>query len=233
MINFKKSTLFIDIFFPKICVGCGKYGHNLCFDCAGEIERIKTATCPGCGKISVAGKYCPNCKSRTKSELSGVIIAIHYSSGPSKEIIHNLKYNSVVELADLLGELMVLALENAEIPSDTIIVPVPLHPKKLGKRGYNQSFLIGRYIADKLQLECLEPLVRVKETETQINLGRNARLANLKNAFYCKNPEIVQGRRILLVDDVITTGATLNECAKELKQAGAKSVLAVVAAKNI
>jgi len=233
MANFKIFSLFYDIFFPNICVGCGKYGRTLCFDCAGQIERIKTAVCPACGKISVGGKYCPACKKRTNSELSGVIIAIHYSSGPSKEIIHNFKYNSVVELAEVLGELMVASLEKAEIPRDTIIVPVPLHPKKLGKRGYNQSLLIARYIAEKLDLRCIETLIRIKETETQIKLGRSARLANLANAFACKNPKIVRGKRILLVDDVITTGATLNECARVLKLAGAKSILASVAAKNI
>ena len=104
------SAKLLDIFFPKRCLCCQKYGQLLCADCARQIEYIKTDICPECGKISSGGDYCRNCRAKLKTKLSSIIVAANYHSRPVKEMIHNLKYGGLVELSEYLGEILVLKL---------------------------------------------------------------------------------------------------------------------------
>lgn len=236
MINVIKDipNFFLDIFFPKLCVGCGTYGRFLCFDCAGKIENIKTSTCPECGKISKYGRYCPNCKARTRTSLGGILIAAGYDAGPTKEIIHHLKYSGFIELSELLGEILAQRLVDSGLGlNDTVIVPVPLHKKKEKKRGFNQAELMAKYISKKLNIPGGNSLVRVKNTETQVGLRREERIKNLTGAFICDDREFVAGKTVILVDDVTTSGTTLNECGRVLKEAGAKRVFGLVVARRI
>jgi ComF family protein len=135
--------------------------------------------------------------------------------------IHALKYRSRRCVAAALGELLALT---CSAPAEAIVVPVPLHPARLRARGYNQAFLLARVLARRRRLELADALERTRDTPAQRELGRQARLANLRGAFRVVRPERVHHRRVLLVDDVLTTGATADACAGVLRAAGASGV---------
>ena len=160
-------------------------------------------------------------------------MATHYDAGPVKEMIHHLKYSGFTEFADPLAELILQRIQN-KVPKGRIeVVPVPLHKSRESMRGFNQSELIARELSKKLRLDGGDFIRRVRNTEPQVTLSGARRRDNLANSFICVDPAEVQGKTILLVDDVTTTGATLNECARVLKDAGARAVWGVVVAKRI
>lgn len=225
--------VFLDIIFPKRCVECGREGSFVCYDCVAKIETIKTATCAACGKISKYGQFCPACKTKLGIDFSGLIVAADYDMGPTKEMIHHLKYSGFTELATLLSEIIYQSLRNNLPKGQLVIVPVPLHEKKEGMRGFNQSELVARELSKKLDIAGGCAISRIKETETQVSLNRKERQQNLIGAFVCEDREFVEGKSVLLIDDVATTLTTLNECAKELKKAGAKKVYGVVVARRL
>ena len=229
----KIKLMILDIFFPKMCVSCGKYGQYLCVTCAGEIELLKTPICFYCGKISPNGKSCLNCRARMKTELFAIIPAVRYDVGPMKEIIHQLKYCGVSELGEILGELVFQKIKDLDLGKNIILVPVPLNIKKKNIRGYNQAELLAKYLRDRLQCDFADVLVRCRNTASQTTLHRRERLLNLKNAFLCLDANLIRDKTVLLVDDVATTGATLSECANVLKEIGAKKIIGVVAARNL
>jgi ComF family protein len=220
----------LDLFFPKKCIVCGQYGSHLCIDCAKNIEYVTTSVCPLCGKIAKSGGYCPSCRSRGNFVLSGIISAAIYDTGPTKEIIHHLKYSGMTDLSDILGELIAMRLSSMSLPDNCIIVPVPLHKGRESERGFNQSGLIGKYVANKLSIPGCDALIRISHTLPQADLNRVQRLSNLSGCFRVADPEFVAGKSVLLIDDVATTGTTLNECAKVLLTSGAKEVWGVVVA---
>ena len=277
------ADFFLDVFFPKFCVECGGYGEFVCFECVKKIEPIKTSTCPACGKISPLGNFCTNCKKKLNLTLSGIIIAANYEAGPTREMIHHLKYSGFTELSDLLGELIVqrLAIESSffchpelvsgsicgsRIPSvslragkcgmtqtsdcrasnkrsmarndrektddNSLLVPVPLHINKQTKRGFNQSEIIAQYVSNRTKIPFKNALARIKQTESQVGLSGEERRSNLEGAFQCNEKSAVSGKTIFLVDDVTTTYSTLNECATELKSAGAKKIYGLVVARG-
>lgn len=226
-------SFFLEIFFPKRCVDCGKPAeYFICLDCTKKIEKIKTSTCPGCGKISSYSKFCLNCKAKEDLYLSGIIKSAVYESGPIKEIIHHLKYSGIISLAEVLGELVVERLLRELPKRDIIVVPVPLHRKREYSRGFNQAELISRYVCKRLNFLGGMALVRTKNTPSQVKLSGDLRRNNLKGVFRCVDMELICEKTVLLVDDVATTGSTLNECAKILKENGAKQVFGVVVAKR-
>lgn len=194
---------------------------------------MKTSVCPECGKITQSCQYCPSCKSKLKTPLSGIFIASRYDAGPTKEIIHHLKYSGFTELAELLGEILCEKLVNNSIPRNCVVVPVPLHQKKEFERGFNQAELMARYVSKKLDIPGGIALMRLRNTRTQVGLNREERIKNCAEAFSCVDPELILGKNILLVDDVTTTGTTLSECAKVLRNAGAKRVYGLVVARRV
>ncbi|MCX6808313.1 MAG: ComF family protein [Candidatus Berkelbacteria bacterium] len=220
------------IFFPKRCVVCGKYGQLVCFECASKIELIKTSVCQGCGKISPEGKYCGNCRRNNGFVIDGVLVSARYDNLETKKIIAAFKYDGITELCIVLSTIMYERIKAIKLPKETLIIPVPLHKKRLKTRGFNQSYLLAQQLSMKLVLPLLGGIVRKKETHQQVGLDRSHRIRNMEDAFVCKNQLSLIGKTILLIDDVVTTGATLNACAKALKGAGAKKVIALVVAKN-
>jgi len=146
-IPMQTRSLILDLLFPKKCVECQKPGEFVCFDCISKISKIITPTCQKCGKITQSGQYCSSCRSCV--ELTGVIIACDYNEGPTKEMIHHLKYSGFVELSETLGELLVERIRKSK-KSKFVVVPVPMDKKKKAERGFNQSELIARYISKKL-----------------------------------------------------------------------------------
>lgn len=224
---------FLDIFFPKRCVNCGEGGCFVCYECANKIEIIQTSTCPVCGKISKFGQFCSSCKTKSQLALSGLIVAARYDAGPIKEMIHHFKYSGFTGLADSLSEIICLGLRKNLPKGPLVIVPVPLHKNKEGIRGFNQSELISREISRNLKISGGCAISRIRDTRTQVSLNKHDRMENLIGAFRCVDKEFIEGKNILLIDDVATTFTTLNECAKVLKDTGAKKIWGVVVARRI
>ena len=212
---------------PSRCVGCGRLGVWICRSCSRQVLFLKQQNCYRCGKLSPQGRTCERCRAHT--DIFGVVVAAHFGIGPVRELIHEFKYGGLMELADILGRVLVFAAQQSRL-GDVMIVPVPLHPKRLAERGFNQAQLLGERVARIMGWPLSSLLYRNRGTRTQTNLTREQRRINVSGAFMCKGD--VAGKSILLVDDVITTGATLEECAKVLKQAGAKRVLALVVARG-
>jgi ComF family protein len=151
------------------------------------------------------------------------------------EAIHRFKYNSETRLSLPLGTLLsAFARTVIPEPEDFVVVPVPLHRRRLRQRGFNQSLLLSRVVASCLgtQLEYLS-LIRKKHTRSQTGLGKEDRRKNVARAFCVTSPGIFKGTKVLLVDDVFTTGYTLNECARILKKAGALKVACLTLARTV
>jgi len=212
---------------PSQCIECGRLGRWLCFDCARKILFLKQQNCYRCGKLSESGRTCETC--RHYSDLYSVVVATYFGIGPVRSLIHGLKYGKLADLSKILGNILVSAAIQNKL-KDLIVVPVPLHYRREKERGFNQAELLAKYFSGKLDAPFVRVLQRIRHTVSQTKLTREQRLLNIKNAFVARR--LVTGDTILLIDDVLTTGATLEECAKVLKQAGAKRVMALVVARG-
>ena len=213
-----KITQFIlDVLFPSFCVDCGKEGTFLCDDCRAKIVVKRVPQKPD-----------------SKSALSKIYAATDYNQRSVTGLITGLKFHSIADMKYPLTEILIhhLSLVNFQPLKNCVIMPVPLHKRREIKRGFNQAGLIAEEIAEFFKTPyCEDVLKRTKNTEPQTEtLNHNQRLENIKNAFACRKPELVAGKRIIIVDDVMTTGATLNECARALKSAGARSITAFAVA---
>lgn len=162
--------------------------------------------------------------------MAGVLVATHYEGGPVRELVHKLKYEELTDLAGVLGWILFQAVSSRKW-EEWVIVSVPLHPSKFAQRGFNQADLLARRLA-KYLAAVYQPmnLRRVRATVTQTNLTRAFRQANMYKAFVARGD--LRGRKFLLVDDVMTTGATLEAAAQALKDAGARQVWGVVVARG-
>lgn len=228
----------INIFFPKYCVNCKKIGNYICDKCFSYIKFDPTPICPICNRPSIEGATHPKCKK--PYSIDGVISAVVYA-GVIKRLIHQFKYNPYTfDLRDQIGNLMCESLEHNEmffnlISKDVLIAPVPLHRRRLKKRGYNQAQLLCSYVAQYFHINNNNSLItRIRNTKPQIKLSRKDRYSNMKNAFVINDnhEECVSGKIVIVVDDVATTCSTLSETAKVLKRAGAKSVWGLVFARE-
>jgi ComF family protein len=203
-------------------------GALLCARCRHEIELVKPPLCPHCGRPRPNGRLCPLCQ-RDPLRIDG-IRAVAYFDGTLREAVHRFKYSNLQDLAIPLGELMGQYWEKSSLPAE-IIVPVPLHPDRLRERGYNQAALLARELAKSIRLPISEnSLMRVRATRPQVDLNAEERKENVGDAFRCSNAEL-KDKRILLIDDVCTTGATLEACSVALRQVGARSVWAFTLAR--
>jgi len=171
---------------------------------------------------------CPACQS-TPSSLDSVR-SVAYFESPLREAIHSFKYKNNQNLAGPLGQLLVEYMTRHPLPAD-VIVPVPLHASRLRERGYNQSALLARELSRPAGLPVVEDVLhRVRKTVAQVGLDAQGRRDNVRDAFQCADQRL-SGLRILLIDDVHTTGATLNACAVALRQAGTGPVCALTLAR--
>ncbi len=231
----KIGDFIMDLIFPIFCLSCGKEGKWLCAACKQKIVKISTQVCPACGRISALGRYCLRCRKKNRFALSGIIASVYYEEGPIKEMIHNFKYNHILEMGSDLGELMVTSLkENKEnIGSEIIVTAVPLYFLRKAQRGFNQSEILAEIVANKINLpKNFKILKKIHQTVPQVKYSGEKRRENLKNSFKIIDKSAVKNRTIVLVDDVTTTGTTLDECAWVLKEAGAKKVWGLVVARG-
>lgn len=233
-------AIFLDLLFPKNCVVCESPGRYLCLDCFRHIPINKTDLCPICQNIETfAGRVCNVCENeQEKIYLDGIIVASYYKNPILKEALYRFKYNFIRGLAGSLAKLLAIKLLRlSSFPLERFTLsPIPLHPKRKTWRGFNQAELLAKklqfslnkkgvginYLPDLLTREInVKPQMKIKSTK--------ARKENITGCFrfnkaYSKNSP----RKIILVDDITTTGATLNECAKVLKRHGAEKVWGVV-----
>jgi len=212
----------LDIIFPIACLGCQREGVWLCDDCLKKI-LLKTT----------------DEKLNHSSSLDGLFYATHYENDIIQEAIHTLKYKYIETLAHSLGELLtgyLLKLDKKEhlaileSPKNTILIPVPLHKKRFLERGFNQAELIANEFNKNFHFNLqTKILVRAKWTMPQVQLKGRDRKENIKGVFIVKNWNF-PGKNVIILDDVATTLATLEECAKVLKRAGANKVWGLVVA---
>ena len=205
----------------------------LCPDCERELRWIGAPQCPGCGLPYPAGgssHLCEDCLRRPPFYDQARAVVVY--QGQVTGAIHRFKYRKEYLLTEVLGW-----LGNRlkwEKPDFDYLIPVPLHPKRLRERGFNQALLLSKALEDippgKIKPRLLK---RIRHTPPQVRLNPDERRQNVRGAFELKDPDGVRGKNILLVDDVFTTGATVNECARVLKKAGAGQVSVVTLARVV
>ena len=217
----------LDFVFPIACLGCGKEGAYLCPNCRTDLPTLKPPYCALCAQPQSATP-CHWCRTAPLS-LDG-IIAPFLMEGAVREAVLQLKYRQVRGLAGVLAPLLQHRWQSAGLPGD-LMAPVPLHPRRLRKRGYNQSALLAKATSRGLGIEYQESaLVRTRDTMPQVGLSREQRMLNVQDSFRC-GPGVA-GRCVVLVDDVATTGSTLSAAAQALRTAGADSVWGLALAKE-
>jgi ComF family protein len=216
---FKKVTgLLLELLFPKFCLGCQKEGSYLCEDCRAILE---------------ISKFHQQHRGR---HLKDLYFALPYQNPLIKNLFQKFKYQPLVkELAKPLSLLIIehfQLLNNKPNFTDFTIIPIPLEKRKLKYRGFNQAEEIAKELSHFLELPLLSDyLLKVKETTPQVELSRDERKENIKGAFSVKNSQEIKNKKILLVDDIYTTGSTIEEAARVLETAGAKEIIGVVVAR--
>ena len=194
------------VLFPQKCLGCKKENEILCPDCLGKINRPDTPY------------------------LNGIHIAANYQDLVLKKALWMLKYQGVKQLAKPLAELIRERIWKKLETENWLLVPVPLSKNKLRHRGYNQAEMIAGELSGNVRADIL---FKKFHTKSQVEVkNKEERLANIIGSFEVRNPETIRGKKIILIDDVLTTGATMREAKKVLKQAGAKKVVGVAVARG-
>ncbi len=238
----KTKEFFLNLFFPRFCLGCKREETYLCEDCKSTLEILEHQYCLcnknplrlpspphlSIGKRNRAGK-CKRCYSK---KLSGLYFALSYQEKSlTKKLIRQFKYPPYIkELAKPLSSLIIehfllLNKDLKQIFQGGLLTPVPLTKRKLKKRGFNQAEEIAKELSRVLKIPLISNnLIKTKETLPQVNLSEKERKENLKNAFFCESPVLIRQKKIFLIDDVYTTGSTMEEAAKTLKQSGAKEI---------
>lgn len=223
----------INFLLPPRCINCGKIladEDGLCANCFNEITFISAPYCKRCGLPFPDGiginknLLCPMCVKDAKKLFRYSRSAIKYET-LSKNMILAFKFMDKTENAKVFAKWLKIAGGDIFAAGADILIPVPLHYKRLVKRRYNQSALLATELSKLVLIETdFKSLVKYKSTKPQVSYSGKARIKNIKDAFMVKYPENIKDKRVVLIDDVQTTGSTLKECAKVLIHAGAKSV---------
>jgi ComF family protein len=230
---------FGDVVFPPLCVHCRALVEtsgdtaagfrHLCATCAVQLDWVKPPHCTTCGHpfygIVEGERMCPHCEGLEPAFREGRTAVLF--KGPARSIVIELKYHRGLQVLADMEEMFRRAAHVLELARDAVLVPVPLHPRKARERGYNQAQLLAEALAraagGATRVELL--LRRGVDTLTQTAFDRRTRLANLKNAFaLARGAALNPALHYILVDDVFTTGATLNSCARVLRRAGCLNV---------
>lgn len=236
----QELVLFI---YPPTCAGCGQPLHSdqsepFCPDCLRTLDLISEPYCPVCGvpySTEIPNPHlCGDC-------LGGIHYfdrarSTGYYRGSLREVLHRFKYGGRSSLARPLAQMLTAPGKHlSQLHKIDCIIPVPLHPKRLRQRGFNQASLLARRLGSALKIPVnYGSLKRYRWTEPQTGLSRRQRAANVKGAFSLKAAERVRGKGILLVDDVLTTGETVNQCVRVLKKdGGAKEVVVLTVARTV
>jgi competence protein ComFC len=229
----------ISLFYPASCAGCSAAtdaGEHLCAKCKAVAPKIKAPYCDKCSEPfpgAITEKFsCANCTHRVLHFDAAV--SAYRARGVVRELIHEFKYGQQLYLRYPIGEWLAAALDDIRLAGRRfdLLVPVPLHPARQRERGFNQAALLAETLQKHSGILVRTVLDRIRYTTTQTQFDRFQRMENLKDAFRLRKGCDVQRLRVFLIDDVLTTGSTLSECALMLKRAGALSVHAATAARG-
>ncbi len=230
-----------DLIYPNYCLACKNKidlnvkEHFICEACQNGIEMNLPPFCVYCGRTldenSQNGPTCSGCLN-VKFNFDRAFSPCKYN-GTIKKVIHEFKYSGRDYLGKNLGQIMNNFIYKYNLPIENMdfIIPVPLHNARLREREFNQAQILSERIAKEFNKKLLlEALTRTKATKSQTELSLEERKCNVTNSFSVTNPQLIKNRNLLLIDDVLTTGSTLNEAAKILKESGAKTVFAMTLA---
>ena len=232
----------LDFCFPMSCAGCQKVRLTSsmglwCNDCLEALPWLRSPLCPQCGRpflksLSAPDHLCGDCSLGLFSFDCARSAVLH--TGVVRERIHQLKFGGQLQWVPPLADLLAKAFESGLSQRADFIVPIPLHIRRLRHRGFNQAGLLAKHVGRFKKLSVrFDILFRDAWAEPQTRLSREERLQNVKGAFSVRDPSAVKGRRILLIDDVFTTGSTLTECTRILKNAGAARVYALTVSRAL
>ncbi|HTI13313.1 MAG TPA: ComF family protein [Dictyobacter sp.] len=223
---------FLDILFPPSCAYCHKGGYLLCPTCLSRVRVPSAPLCPRCHTPWHAHQT-QRCYHQQPMNMSGICAAGYYQD-PLRTCIYKLKYEGYTRLAQPLSHLLTRTYQMARLQAD-VIIPVPLHHQREQKRGYNQAHLLATFCAEQLQIPLNSSLlIRTRETAAQAHLNLYERKHNVAHAFQChphQSMSTIRDRSVLIIDDVCTTGATLEACSLALLMAGAREVWGLVLAR--
>ena len=223
---------------PSFCLACDKPLGSapdllFCPDCLEKLHFIKSPLGPCCGRVYLVAAggdhHCGTCLTTPRHFTRARALFLYEE--PLKKVIHSFKYQGKTDSLPSFASFARNLPQFAEMKEVDLIVPVPLHPSRLRERGFNQALLLARAFFPKDRRVTPNLLIRSRPTAPQTGFSGTARRINLKNAFAIIKPHRLAGKKILLVDDVFTTGTTVNECARVLKKAGAIEVLVLTLAR--
>jgi competence protein ComFC len=215
--------------FPSRCLGCGRRDVDLCDSCRDALERLPDRRCPYCARPPGRLGVCESCRTHSIS-LDAVRVDLVFD-GAIRKAIHHFKYKQGAYLVPTLRDLCLETIGARPLSPDAL-VPVPIGPRRMRERGYNQSQLLAEAVGERINVPVMNALIRVREGPSQTRLSEGERRRNVRDAF-AVNPELnPDGLRLLLIDDVMTTGATLDACARTLKRAGASRVFGLAVARE-
>lgn len=234
---YQLRTALTDLFFPRACAFCGAHDigskTDLCLPCLESVREVPESFCLKCGRPfagTFSGAVCGKCL-QFPPKYSKARFAVFYENNV-RDAVADFKYHSALHLTKVLSKILIDAfVKHYQNQALDLILPVPVHRNRILKRGYNQSVILARELSlftrVPLDRTCL---IKSKDTVPQAGLSRKDRLKNLVNSFNVCSPDRVRGRRVLLVDDVATTGTTVSEAAKELSAAGCSEIFVLVLA---
>lgn len=235
----KMTDTLLDCFFPRKCLNCGIFGSYCCAECLSGIKLLEKQGCPHCRRQNQTGRFCSE-KCRRNFHFDQLILCLKYErAGLVGKLVKQFKYRFSEELAAVLGRILKFKLAEfshiLRMKGETLLVPVPLSRERLNYRGFNQALLLTEYLAAGFNgVPIYDCLIRQSGSLRQATSGRLERLKNLKNTIFCESgaSQYLKNRVVIVVDDIATTGATLNECSRALKVAGAKYVCGLVLARG-
>lgn len=220
----------IDLIFPPTCGGCNMSGVRWCHNCQEQTPKIQPPICDLCGQITYDKGICKRC-STSQPHFTATRSWAEFS-GPIRNALHDIKYRKNIGLGSSLSINLAGLLKQNNWEID-LVTPVPLGKEREKQRGYNQAALIARPLASYLQLPYNPRILRrIRETISQVDLTLVERQNNVMDAFQA-NRQNIQGKRILIIDDVTTSGSTLNACSKALRENGAKAVYGLTVARAV
>lgn len=232
------KKILVHILFPQFCLNCKREGVLVCEDCLSSIDLSEFNYCPFCQtpkRVFTEG----TCSSHRKMKLSGLFSATSYQNPLVKKIISKFKYEPFLKnLTSPLTSLIIahfLLSENKLISQNkenSGFLPVPLAKFRERWRGFNQAALIAQTLSKFYKIPLFNNLIKTKQTQPQVELKKKEREKNIRGVFTVKNPREIRGKRIFLVDDVFTTGSTMEECARILREAGCREVWGIVVARE-
>ena len=221
----------LDVLFPKHCLVCNYEGQLICANCLGKLITDKKQVCINCQRPSILGLTHPKCMSPQSPDA--LMTFYNYHDPAVAKILVAGKYYFLPEVYEILGKEIAGAITGGSknFLANAIIVPVPLHSQRQRWRGFNQAEILATTLTRQTGLPIKHLLKRIKPTRVQKDLSQAQRLQNIRDVFQITSPE-ARGKNVLLVDDVVTTGATLREAVKVLKRNGTAKVICLAVARD-